>query len=143
MLNINENLVNQLKNDSTLASLMNTTVPNLSIFSGAVDVVKQLQKELGFPLIEMHTISESVRTVPLNVKDTMVQLDIWSRVSELQVQQIYERVMILLNFQSTITTGSINGTTIEWQRSNGAVEDYSSEIRLWKISMDLKTWSYN
>jgi hypothetical protein len=142
MLNINQNLVNQLKNDSTLATLMGVTVPNLRIFSGAVDIVKQLQNELGFPMIEMHTISESVRTVPLNTKDTMVQLDIWSRVSELQVQQIYERVMTLLNFQQTITTGNVNGTTIEWQRSDGAVEEYSSDIRLWKVSLTLKVWSY-
>ena len=121
---------------------MGVTVPNLSIFSGSIDIVKQLQKELGFPLIEIHTISEGVRTVPLNTKDTMVQLDIWSRVSELQVQQIYERVLQLLNFQSTITTGNINGTTIEWQRSDGAVEEYASDIRVWKISITLKLWSY-
>lgn len=142
MLNISANIVKQLNSDPILAGLMGASIPNKSIYVGAIDIVKQLQVELGFPVIEMHTISESVRTVPLNVKDTMVQLDIWSRVSELQVQQIYEQVLKLLNFQSTITTGSVNGTTIEWQRSSGAVEDYSSEIRLWKISVDLKIWSY-
>jgi hypothetical protein len=139
MININQNIISTLINDATLASLMSTTVPNLQINVGGVDIVKETQASLAFPMINLHVVSESTRTVPLNAKDTHIQLSIWSRVSELETENIYERVVALLNFINT----TVNGTKIEWQRTSGATTDFFTDVSVWQTTVDFVVWSWS
>lgn len=135
MLNICNKVVKILMSDPTLTS----TVPVSSISVGPVDVIVQKQSELLMPQINIHPISESVSTVPLNTKDTRVQMDIWSRNSEMEVQTIYERVLILLNFQ----TYDQGGSHVFWQRLENTAVMYDTEVRLWHMSADFVFWSLN
>ena len=137
MLNIIQKELALLTIDSTLATLMNTTTPNKRIFTGAVDIVKETQSTLGFPLLNIIAISESFRTVPEGARDSRIQIDIWSRNSELEVENIYERIQTLLNFKS----GDINSSHVFWQRSSGMSSDYENDVRLWHYSTDFTIWS--
>jgi len=137
MTDIIQNIVNILKNDVTLASLMNTTIPIKNLYVGTADIVKESQTSLAFPMLIVHAISETYRTVPLNAKDSTIQIDIVSRNSEKEVHDIYEKVSTLLNFQTTTK----NNTWIAWQRGSGLNAQYSSEARLWQFSFDIQVWS--
>ena len=137
MLNILQKEISILTADSTLAGLMNTTTPNSRIFTGPVDVVKETQGSLGFPLLTLIGTSESFRTVPQGARDSRIQIDIWSRNSELEVENIYERVQTLLNFQS----GDTGTSHVFWQRSGGSSSEYETDVRLWRWSTDFVIWS--
>ena len=137
MKDLNQSIINILVNDSTLASLMNTTVPNKQIFTGNVDLIMETKSTINFPAIILSGISEVFRTVPLGARDSRIQLDIWDRTSELDIENIYERVVFLLNYQS----GDINTTHIFWQRGSGLTSQYESDMRLWHWTTDLTLWS--
>lgn len=133
MLNICTAIINTLTADSTLTNIVSKN--NISV--GPVDIVQETQASLQMPQINVHPISESVRTVPLNAHDTRIQLDIWSRTSELEAQTILERVMSLLNYLSYD-----NKTThVFWQRLGGTSSSYESSNRLWHYSQDFIFWS--
>lgn len=135
MLNICNKIVSTLISDPTLTAI----VPTTSISVGPLDVVVQSQASILMPQINIHPISETVRTVPLNTKDTRVQMDIWSRNNEMEAQTIYERVIVLLDFQMYDQGGS----HIYWQRLGGLSSTYDTEVRLWHYSADFVFWSLN
>ena len=135
MLNISTALVKILTSDQILTAIVKPA--NISV--GPFDITVETQVSLTMPQISIQPISESVRTVPLNAKDTNIQLDIWSRNSELEAQTIYERVIVLLNFQ-TYTQGS---SWVAWQRLNNVSSSYESESRLWHYYADFIFWSLN
>jgi hypothetical protein len=137
MIDILSQTISTLVNDATLATLMSTTVPNKNIHSGRVDIIKEQQNTLGFPTIVLLPISENFSTVPLNAKQSTIQIDIWGRNSELEVLNIYERLMTLLNYK----TGDNKGTHTFWQRSNSFTESLESGENLWRISSDIVLWS--
>ena len=137
MLNVVEKIITLLKNDSTLASLMSTSTPIKNLYTGAVDVAKETQSELGFPLLIVTGVSESFRSVPLNSRDSRITVDIYSRNNEMEVQTIYERIAALLNY----TFGDINSSHVFWQRSDGATSQFEAEFRIWHWSVDFIIWS--
>src|SRR3972149_7022772 len=123
MKNVLIKIVDVLKNDATLTAI----VPSTQIFVGPVDVVTEVQAELLLPQINIHQVSESSRSVPLNVRDTIIQLDIWSRNSQLEVEDIYERIITLLNYLSV--DQGVNH--IFWEKLSGATDLYESDRRIW------------
>ena len=135
MLNISTAFINLLQGSTAVTSL----VPASSIMTGPVDIVVESQSGLLMPQINLHPISEVVATVPLNTKQTRIQLDIWSRKSELEAEQIYEAVISALNFQQYNNSGS----HIYWQRLDSLSSTYESEVRLWHYSADFLIWSLN
>ena len=137
MTDILQNIISILINDSTLATLMNTSVPNKNIFTGAIDIVKETQASLAFPTVILYAISESFRTVPQGVRDSRVQLTLVSRNSEKEVQDMYERIAVLLNF----TSGNKNNSWIAWERGSGLSSQYDSSMRLWQLTFDITVWS--
>lgn len=133
MLEIFQKIISTLIGDSTLTAI----VPTENIFTGAADIIQEKQATLLSPAIILSQVGESVRTVPLNVRDTQIQLDIWSRNSQLEVETIYERVMTLLNYLS----GDQSTAHIFWQRLGGAVDLFESDRRIWHRSCTFVCWS--
>jgi hypothetical protein len=127
-----EKIISILINDATL----NAIVPATQIFSGPVDVATEKQSELLLPQINIHIISESQRTVPRNVRDTMVQIDIWSRNSLLETTNIYERIITLLTYQ----TADKDTGHIFWDKLSSAVDQYESDRRIFHKAMTLQCW---
>lgn len=116
--------------------ILTAIVPATNILTGPVDVVTEKQSELLLPQINVHVISESQRTVPKNVRDTMVQIDIWSRNSFLETVNIYERIITLLEYQ-TIDKDTAH---IFWDRLGSAVDQYESDRRIFHRAMTFQCW---
>lgn len=133
MLEIFQKIITILTGDSTLIALC----PKANIFTGSADIIQEQQKTLLSPAIILSQVSEIVRTVPLNVRDTQVQLDIWSRNSQLEVEKIYEQVLLLLNF----ITGEQSTAHIFWGGLDGAVDLFETDRRVWHRSCTFKIWS--
>ena len=133
MLEIFTKIISTLQADGTLTAI----VPAENISVGPVDIVIEKQSELRKPQINIFQVSESLRTNPLNVRDTTVQLDIWSRTSQLEIETIYERVVTLLSYQ-TVNNGSAH---IFWNRLDGANDVYEQDRRIWHRACSFKVWS--
>lgn len=133
MLEIFQKIIATLIADATLTA----TCPASNIFTGAADILQEKQNTLLSPAIILSQISESVRTVPLNTRDTQVQLDIWSRNSQLEVETVYERVLILLDYLA----GDQSTAHIYWQRLGGAVDLFETDRRVWHRSCTFTVWS--
>jgi len=132
MLEIFEKLISVLTGDAALTAI----VPAANIFTGAVDITMEKQQDLLYPSIVLSQAGESVRSVP-PVRDTHVQLDIWSRNSQLEIENIYERVLTLLNYLSA----NQDTAHIYWQRLGGAVDQFESERRIWHRACTFIVWS--
>ena len=133
MLEILVKMVAALKAYSALTSLVSAN----NIFVGPVDIAFEKQKDLLYPSLVLSTVSEAVRTVPLGARDTTVQVDIYSRNSQLELENIYEAVLGALNFQS----GDQGTAHIFWQRLGSAVDLFESDRRVWHRACTFTVWS--
>ena len=133
MLEIFEKLITILTTDSTL----NAIVPVSNIFVGPVDVLIESQKSLTYPAITMSLVSESFRSVPLSTRDTMIQIDLWSFVNQMQIEQMYEQVVTLLNYYS----GDQNSEHTFWEKISSSADQFECDRRLWHRSITLTVWS--
>lgn len=127
-----QKLVYILTHDATL----NAIVPTKNIFVGDFDAIVETQSTLTYPAITMFMVSESFRTVPV-VRDTMVQLDIWSFNSQTELNTIYERVATLLNFYS----GNQSNAHIFWDKISSSQDLHESDRRIWRRAVTLTVWS--
>lgn len=132
MLEILEYFISVLTTDATL----NAIVPVANIFTGAVDVTTEQQNGLLLPQINVHIVSEASRTVPLNTRDTVVQIDIWDRNNYLETITISERILTLLNYK----TIDKNTAHIFWERLGSTVDQYESDRRIWHRSLTFTVW---
>lgn len=133
MLEILQYFVSILTSDATL----NAIIPATQIFTGPVDVTTEVQSQLLLPQINIHIVSEAQRTVPLGTRDTMVQIDIWSRNNALEVETAYERILVLLSYQIA-NSGTAH---IFWQRLGSGVDLYETDRRIWHKAMTFQVWS--
>ena len=131
MTEILEKIISILTSDATLVAM----VPVAHIFTGPIDVT--VEKDLLDPQINIHLISEAFRTVPSRVRDTNIQIDIWSRTSQLIVSNIYERLLVLLEYL-TVDQGSGH---VFWDITTGAVDLYESDRRVFHRAVTLDFWS--
>lgn len=123
----------QLIADTTLTAI----VPVANIFTGPVDVLIESQPELHMPMIVVSVVAEAQRTVPQGARDTSVQIDIWSRVSQLELEQIYEEIISLLSFQ----IANQSTAHIFWDRLGGAVDMFEQDRRIWHKAVTFTFWS--
>ncbi len=133
MLEIFQNFVAILSNDTTL----NAIVPAANILTGPVDITMEKQSELLYPQINLWQVSEMQRSNPLETRDTQVQLDIWSRNNQMEIEMIYERVITLLSYE----TVDQNTAHIFWTRLDGGVDHYEASRRIWHRAITFRVWS--
>lgn len=135
MLEILQKIIALLKGDSTIIGL----VPTKNILTGPVDLLSEKNTDLGLvlPAIILSVVSEAQRPVPTNTRDTQVQLDVYSRVSMLEVVTIYEQVVAVLS-QQTYNQGSAH---IFWQLLSGANDAFESDRRIWHRTATFQVWS--
>ncbi len=127
-----QTITNILKNDSTLTA----TLPSNQIFVGPIDIVVEKQADLLMPQANIFLVSESIRTVPAQISDTVIQLDLWSRNNQMEIDIMYERILYLLNY---LTTDFSNGH-IYWSVLNGAADQFETFGRLWHRSSRFTIW---
>lgn len=119
--------------DSTLTAI----VPAANIYTGPVDVLVEDQTTLHMPSIIVSVVSEMQRTVPQGARDTTVQIDIWSRNSQLEVENIYEEIINLLSFQ----IANQSTAHIFWDRLGGATDMFEEDRRIWHKATTFTFWS--
>jgi hypothetical protein len=139
MLNPLNYIATTLANDSSLASLMNTSTPNPQVFIGDVDIVRETQTSLQYPMIVVHTVSDIFRVMPLNGRDMHIQIDIIDRTSELEVVNIYEQVCSDLTYMTSVN----QGTKIWWTRADGGADESETEMRIFHIKMSVIIYYYD
>ena len=133
MLKILEFIVTTLKNDTTLKGYVDGR-----IFPTGVDIIPE--KTL-FPLITFFTLSEVTRTVPKNVREGVYQIDVWSILSQLELENISERILTLLNYEQ-FRTGYGN-KVLRWTREDASNDMYERHRRIWHKSLRFRTWVNN
>lgn len=133
MLEILQNFISILTGDATLTGI----VPATNIMTGPVDIVTETQSGLIQPQVNISVESEVSRSVPLNTRDTTIKLDIWSRNSQLETENIYERIITLLNYVS----GDKSGAHFFWQRLGSAIDQFETDRRIWHKSISFAVWS--
>jgi hypothetical protein len=133
MLEILQNFVNVLTAAPTVTAIVGT-----NIFVGPVDIVMEKQSELLYPQITMFVVSEVQRSNPLNTRDTHVQIDLWSRNSQLEIENLYEAVIAALSYETT----NQNTAHIFWQRLGGATDlNEGGTKRTWHRAITFVCWS--
>lgn len=133
MLELLQQIIATLQADATLLAL----VPAANMSVGPVDIVTETQAGLREPSINVRTVSEVARSVPSYTRDSLIQIDIWSRNSMLETVNIYERVVTLLEYFS----GNQSSAHIFWERLGGAVDQYESDRRIWHRAITFNAWS--
>lgn len=133
MLEILQWIITQMTADTTLT----TMVPAANIFTGPVDVLIESQPELHMPMIVLSTVSEMQRTVPQGARDTIIQMDLWSRTSQMEIEQIYEEILSLLSFQ----IANQGQAHIFWDRLGGATDMFEEDRRIWHRAVSFTFWS--
>lgn len=133
MLEIFQKFISTLTGDATLTAI----VPVNNILVGPVDITMEKQSELLYPQINLFQVNEVQNSSPLNTRETLVQLDIWSRNNQLEVETIYERAILLLSYVI-----ADQGTAhIFWQGLDGAVDNYERDRRIWHRACTFRVWS--
>lgn len=131
MLTITQNLISSLLADATVKSLVSNR-----IFPEGVDIVPETTL---FPLITIHNISERTLTNPRNEREITIQVSIWSRKNQLEVEQISEGVLQVLNYQRF---NSGYGSTIQrWGREDSAVDLFEADRRVWHKALTFRVWA--
>lgn len=133
MLDIAKKIIDVLINDATLTAI----VPAANIFTGPVDIVIEKQTEFFHPMVILSLVSESSRSVPSNVRDTVFQIDIYDRNTYLEMENIYEKILEALNYLSY----NEGDSHIFWQRMSASNDDYDSDRRVWHRSFRFTAWS--
>lgn len=132
MLEILQSVVARLQADAGVTALVKSS----KISTGPVDITMEKQSELRYPSIVLTQVSEVSRSVP-PVRDTSVQLDIFSRTSQMELEQIYEAVIAVLNYQS----GDQGAAHIFWQRLGGSADNMETDRRFWHRAATFVFWS--
>lgn len=135
MINICNQFITLLQGYSPLTAIISSK----NMFVGPVDIVKEQQNTIGFPMLTIMPVSEVWATVPLDTRMTRIQIDIWSRNNEMEAQNSYEQIIAALNYQKYDS-----GTShIFWQRGDGATSISETDVRLWRYTADMLVWSYS
>jgi hypothetical protein len=129
MLEVVEYIVNILSNNADIQGYVGTR-----IFPTGVDITPEAPDL--FPLITFHSISEITRTVPRGAREAIIQIDVWSILSQLQVEEISEKIISILNFIQFR-----DGTCLRWNREDGAVDLTESDRRIWRKSLRFRYWA--
>ncbi len=130
MLNVLQFIANTIKNDSTIQGFVGDRV-----FPTGVDITPE---STLFPLITFHTVTEITRTVPRGARDSVYQVDAWSILSQLEVENIAERIISLLNFTQFYT--GYGTDVLRWNRQDGGTDLYEADRRIWHKTLRFRTW---
>ncbi len=136
MLNVKSWLVNLIKTDTALQAYLKGKDGNVNVFPRDVD----LQPE-QFPCITYSDAGVTLLSAPRGMHVGILQLDIWSTNSALEVENIYERLGQLLNYRDS-TTQSLSGI-LWWFREERAMDMHTPSRRLWHKVVDYKFWANN
>lgn len=135
MLNLYSWIVDTIKNDATIQTLMGvTSADDVSIYPSDIDISPE-----NFPAITYTMVSGTILSKPQGMYIGRIQLDIWSSKNALEVENFHERLAELFNFKDS-TTQTITDSTLWWVREENIKDMHESKRRVWRKAIDLKFW---
>jgi hypothetical protein len=130
MIVILQNTINTLLNDTVINAFVGDR-----IYPEGVDIFPETTL---FPLITVNMVGEAILTNPKYEKSVQIQVNIWSRLSELEKEQITERVQQLLDYQQF--NQGVNSAILRWQRQDAGVDLFESDRRIWHKALTFRCW---
>lgn len=129
MKRISQLIIDTIKSDSAMQSLIGSAV-----YPYNIDISPD-----KMPAITLLNVSGGWRTCPKNMKDMTIQLDIWSRNNQTEVENIYERLSTILNYINGTTS---SGTIYWWIREENQIDIPEQDDRsLWHKSVRYQVWA--
>lgn len=131
MLNFKTYFVNKMLNDSTIAGYVGK-----NIYPAGIDIAPE-----KFPCITFFEVGTTITAVPRGMNIGILQVDIWSKNGEIEVENIETRISQLMNFRDS-SQDTFTGT-LWWCRKNSVRENFEQDRKLWNKSVDYRFWASN
>lgn len=127
MQGLKEYIYTTLSSDTTIKGYVGANV-----FAGGVDLIE------AYPCITIEEMSETDEWAPFNVRNVEVTITAWSESSNLEADEIFERIRTIFNMNQGGTTPL--SELIHKAHLEGAHEHYDTERRLWRKAADIRFW---
>lgn len=122
-------VISTLASDPTIQTYVGTRVS-----PQGVDISPEV-----LPCITVFQLDEQSKTVPFREREGLIQIDIWGNISQLQIENISERVLDLLNFaqyQSGYST-----SLLRWGREESSIDLFETDRRIWHRAIRWRWWA--
>lgn len=136
MLNFKNWIVNTTINDPTLKTYLMDSNGNMNVFPIDADIQPE-----QFPCLIYQDGNVSVMSKPQGMHYGNFQIDIYSLLNQMEVENIYTRLAQLFNFKDS-TTQTLTGT-LWWIREQAVKDVHESERRMWRKTVNYKFWYSN
>lgn len=128
MKRIKQLVIDILKNDANMSGLIN------GVYPASADVSPE-----NMPCIVVLDVGGSTRTNPRNSRDILLQFSIFSKTNQTEVETIYERLLIVINF---INGKTADGTNYWWMREESQADVLESgDRRIWHKAVTFVGWA--
>jgi hypothetical protein len=140
MINLKTWLVSVVTSDAKLQGYLTNAGgnPPYNIYPMGVDNVGE-----NLPAITFSDVGITLLSVPRGMHVGRFQLDIWSKISALENENIYARLAQVLNYQNDLTTTTTFSGNLWWIREEMATDTIESNRRLWRKIITYKIWASN
>jgi hypothetical protein len=115
-------------NDTTIQSYVGKNV-----YPAGIDIAPE-----KMPCITFFEVGTTILSVPRGMNIGLLQVDIWSRKGEIEVENIETRISQLLNYRDS-SQDTFDGT-LWWCRKQSVREEMTEDRKLFRKSIDYKFW---
>jgi hypothetical protein len=136
MLVFKKYFVDKIKADATMQGYL-AHAGDYNVYPGGVDLAPE-----QFPAVTFFEAGSTMLSRPQGMRVGMLQVDIWSINTALEVENIYTRLAQLFNFQDSTTNTFSNGK-LYWLREQSVKDMSEPGRRLWRKMVNLKYWASN
>lgn len=120
-----------LQNDSALQTLLSGTSTNKKIFPSIPNQFESL------PCIVYSVIGAGFRSIPFGEEDITLQLNLLSKTSKQNIEDISTRVNTLLNYYNN------DFNNIVYMKKVGEVDENETDRQLWQKALRYQIWTLN
>ncbi len=142
MINLKEWIVSVITTNTTLQNMLsigNTGNPPYNVYPAGVDIQPE-----NFPAITFQDAGLGLLNLPTGMHTGRFQLDVWSKLNQLEVDTIYTILARLVNYQHTrIATTVFPSGTLWWIKEEMATDTPETGRRLWRKIISYHVWASN
>ena len=128
MVNFKTYFVNKMLNDTTIAGYVGKNV-----YPAGIDIAPE-----RMPCITFFEVGTTILSVPRGMNIGILQVDIWSKTGEIEVENIETRISQLMNFRDS-SQDTFTGI-LWWCRKQSVRETFEADRKIFHKSIDYKFW---
>lgn len=138
MLAFKKYFVDKILADPTMQGYLDPgSTGKYNIYPGGVDLTPEM-----FPAITFFEAGSTILSRPQGMRVGMLQVDIWSIVNAVEVENMYTRMAQLFNFQDS-SVDTFDDGILWWVRENNVSDRSEPSRRLWRKVVTIKYWANN